>query len=87
MLTKYAIIYYYDSRKQIMTNKEALQQKLAYIEGKFGVNAPQSQGVRRQLVEIEQEQLSTRPRGVMQFHAGLRKAIQPQSNFPPLAQE
>jgi hypothetical protein len=87
MLTKYAIIYYYDSRKQIMTNKKALQQKLAYIEGKYGLNAPESQGVRRQLVEIEQEQLSTRQRGVMQFHAGLQKAIQPQSNFPPLAQE
>jgi hypothetical protein len=87
MLGKYAIIYYYDSRKQIMTNKQALQQKLAYIEGKYGLNAPESQGVRRQLVEIEQEQLSTRQRGVMQFHAGLQKAIQPQSNFPPLAQE
>jgi hypothetical protein len=37
-----------------MTNKEALQQKLIYADGKFGVNAPQSQGVRRQLVEIEQ---------------------------------
>jgi hypothetical protein len=86
MLTKCAIIYYYDSRKQIMTNKEALQ-KLTYIEGKYGLNAPESQGVRRQLVEIEQEQLSTRQRGVMQFHAGLQKAIQPQSNFPPLAQE
>lgn len=86
MLTKCAIIYYYDSRKQIVTNKEALQ-KLAYIEGKYGLNAPESQGVRRQLVEIEQEQLSTRQRGVMQFHAGLQKAIQPQSNFPPLAQE
>jgi hypothetical protein len=87
MLTKYAIIYYYDSRKLIMTSKDALQQKLAYIEGKYGVNAPQSHGVRRQLVEIEQEQLSTTPRGVMQFHAGLRKAIQPQSNFSPLPQE
>ena len=70
-----------------MTDKEALQQKLAYIEGKYGLNARESEGVRRQLVEMEQEQLSTRQRGVMQFHAGLRKAIQPQSNFPPLAQE
>ena len=67
-----------------MTNKQYLEMELRYSVQKFGENAPVTQGIKRQLREIEQSRIiSPSALEMQQFQAGFRKAKVSRKPQPP----
>jgi hypothetical protein len=56
-----------------MSNRKYLEQVLKIAVRKYGENARSSQGIRRQLREIEQRLLGERTPKILQFQGGFRK--------------